>query len=67
MSQKKCDVADYQYFKNGNKYNIQQCIIFRYKNYNFCLVVCETSTQYAKRNKSYELEKNDGSNVCAGL
>ncbi len=29
---------------------------------NFCLVVCEISTPYVKRNESYELEKNDGSN-----
>ncbi len=37
-------------------------VIFRCIKYNFCLVVCEISTQYVKRNESYELEKNDGSN-----
>ncbi len=59
MSQKKYGVADYQYFEIGN---IQQCNNFRHNKYNLYVVVCEISTPYVKRNKSYELEKNDGSN-----
>ena len=56
---KKYGVADYQYFKNGNT---QQCNIFWHNKCNFCLVACEISTPYVKCNKSYKLEKNDGSN-----
>ena len=59
VSEKKYGVVDYPYFKNGN---IQQCKILRNITYNFCLVVCEISTPCVKRNESYELEKNDGSN-----
>ena len=56
---KKYGVADYQYFKNGDT---QQCNIYRHNKYIFCLVVCEILTPYVKRNKSYDLKKNDGSN-----
>ncbi len=59
VSEKKYDVADYRYFKNGNTL---QCNIFRHNKYNFHVVVCEISTPYVKRNETYELYKNDGSN-----
>ena len=51
-------VADYQYFKDCNT---KQFNIFRHNKYHCCLVVCEISTPYIKRDKSCELEKNSGS------
>ena len=59
VSPKKYGAVDYQYFKNGNT---QQCKIYRHDKYIFRLVVCEILAIYVKCNKSYELEKNDGSN-----
>ena len=40
----------------------QLCNIFRHNKYNCHLVVCEISTPYVKRNKTYELGKNARSN-----
>ena len=56
---KKYTVADIWYRKNGTTL---QCDISSHDKYNLSLVVCEVFTQYVKRNWSYELEKNDGSN-----
>ncbi len=53
VSEKKYDVEDYHYFKNGNT---QQYNIWHNK-HNFYLVVCEVSTPYVKHTKNLTWEK----------
>ena len=51
---KKYEVADYQYFKNGNT---QQSNIFRHNKYNFQLVVCEFKLNMSNVTKVMNLRR----------
>ncbi len=61
VSENKYSVADYQYFKNGIG-KTHQCSIFRYINTTFIYLFVNFQLHNVKGNKSYGVEKNDGSN-----